>query len=60
MGNAERITIELSEDVLTALDTLKKELGLRCRGALVERLLSELLLPEDEKRGITSCQPYSS
>ncbi|WP_415399533.1 ribbon-helix-helix protein, CopG family [Synechococcus sp. W4D4] len=50
MGNAERITIELSEDVLTALDTLKQELGLRSRGSLIERLLTELLLPEDESQ----------
>ena len=50
MAIAEKISIELSEDILTALDTLKKELGLRSRGALVERLLSELLLPEDESQ----------
>ena len=48
MGNAERILIELRQDVLTALDNLKKELGLRSREALIERLLAELLLPEDE------------
>ena len=42
MGNAERILIELRQDVLTALDNLKKELGLRSREALIERLLAEI------------------
>ena len=50
MANAEKILIELSEDVLTALDTLKQKLGLRSRGALIERLLAELLLPEGESQ----------
>ena len=50
MGNAERISIELSQDVLTALDNLIKELGLKSREALIERLLAELLLPENESK----------
>jgi len=51
MSKKERISIELSEDVISALDNLSKELGLRSRGALIERFLTELLLPEDTAQG---------
>jgi hypothetical protein len=38
-----RITLELSEDLLTRIDGLKSQLGFRSRGPLVEQLLRELL-----------------
>ena len=48
MSAKERVSIELSKDVISALDNLSKELGLRSRGALVEKLLTELLIPEEK------------
>ena len=50
MCDKERVSIELSKDVISALDNLCEELGLRSRGALVEKLLTELLIPEEEGR----------
>ena len=38
-----RITLELSEDLLTRIDGLKSQLGFRSRGRIVEQLLRELL-----------------
>ena len=38
-----RITLELSEDLLSRIDGLKSQLGFRSRGPLVEQLLRELL-----------------
>ena len=52
MSKKERVSIELSEDVISALDNLSNELGLRSRGALIERFLTELLLPEEEGRRV--------
>ena len=37
-----RISLELSEELLTWIDSLKGQLGLRSRGDLVERLLQEV------------------
>ena len=44
-----RFSLELSRDVIEAIDKLRVEWGLRSRGAIVERLLQELLLEGDEK-----------
>lgn len=38
-----RITLELSEELLTWIDGLKSQLGFRNRGAIVEQLLRELI-----------------
>lgn len=45
MNDQKIITLELHDELLAELDRLKGELGLRSHGALVERLLEELLLP---------------
>ena len=37
-----RITLDLSEDLLTWLDSLKSQLGMRSRGAILEQLLREI------------------
>ena len=47
MTEKQLISIELSREVLTLIDQIKGELGLRSRGALIERLLEELLLAQD-------------
>ena len=39
-----RISLELSEGLLNKIDQFKREWGLRNRGAIVERLLQELLI----------------
>jgi hypothetical protein len=41
-----RISLELSEGLLNTIDQFKREWGLRSRGAIVERLLQELLTDE--------------
>ena len=47
--DTERISIELSSEVLAAVDRIKEELGLRSRAGLIERLLEELLIPAEEE-----------
>ena len=42
-----RISLELSEGLLNTIDQFKREWGLRSRGAIVERLLQELLPTEE-------------
>ena len=39
-----RFSLELSEGLLNKIDQFKREWGLRSRGAIVERLLKELLI----------------
>ena len=41
-----RVSLELSRDIIEALDKLRAEWGVRTRGAIVERLLIELLLDQ--------------
>ena len=42
-----RFSLELSEGLLNKIDQFKREWGLRSRGAIVERLLQELLTTEE-------------
>jgi hypothetical protein len=44
-----RFSLELSEGLLNKIDQFKREWGLRSRGAIVERLLQELLAIEDNE-----------
>ena len=44
-----RFSLELSEALLSKIDQFKREWGLRSRGAIVERLLLELLPTEDSE-----------
>ena len=44
-----RVSLELSREIIESIDKLRAEWGLRTRGAIVERLLQELLLEGDEK-----------
>ena len=53
--DTERISIELSSEVLAAVDRIKEELGLRSRSGLIERLLEELLLPAEEEEVNNTC-----
>lgn len=46
--DTETISIELSSEVLAAVDRIKEELGLRSRSVFIERLLEELLLSAKE------------
>ena len=43
-----RVSVQLSRDVIEALDKLRAEWGVRSRGAIVERLLQELLIGDGE------------
>jgi len=42
-----RITVELPNHLITRLDELKREWGLRARGDLLVRLLEELFAPQE-------------
>ena len=44
-----RVSVQLSRDIIEALDKLRAEWGVRSRGAIVERLLQELLLEGEEE-----------
>jgi hypothetical protein len=44
-----RFSLELSEGLLNTIDQFKREWGLRSRGAIVERLLQELLTTEESE-----------
>ena len=45
-----RVSLELRRDIIEALDKLRAEWGVRTRGAIVERLLQELLLANEEEQ----------
>ena len=45
-----RVTLELSRDIIEAIDKFRTEWGLRSRGAIVERLLQELLLENEVEK----------
>ena len=47
-----RITLELSEDLLKAIDAAKTQLGFRSRGPAVEQLLREVLETHEDEDGI--------
>ena len=51
-----RISLELSEELLTWIDSLKGQLGLRSRGDLVERLLQEVRGGQDTDTESESAQ----
>ena len=44
-----RVSLELGRDVIEAIDKLRVEWDLRSRGAIVERLLQELLIGDEKK-----------
>jgi metal-responsive CopG/Arc/MetJ family transcriptional regulator len=44
-----RVSLGLGQDVIQAIDKLRAEWDLRSRGAIVERLLQELLIRDEEK-----------
>ena len=44
------VTLELSRDIIEAIDNFRTEWGLRSRGAIVERLLQELLLENEPEK----------
>ena len=46
---SKRFSLELSQGLLNKIDEFKREWGLRSRGAIVERLLQELLITEDNE-----------
>ncbi len=42
-----RISIDLPEDLISRFDQLRKEWGFRARGAVIEKILKELLQEDD-------------
>lgn len=55
LADRERICLELSSEVLAAVDRIKGEVGLRSRAGLIERLLEEIILSgKEEEAGHTS------
>jgi len=45
--NSKRISIDLPEELISRFDQLRKEWGLRARGPVIEKLLTELLKEDD-------------
>ena len=45
-----RVSLELSRDIIEILDRFRTEWGLKSRGAIVERLLQELLLENEVEK----------
>jgi hypothetical protein len=45
-----RVSLEISREIIEALDKLRAEWGLRSRGAIVERILQEVLLANEEEQ----------
>jgi metal-responsive CopG/Arc/MetJ family transcriptional regulator len=43
-----RVSLELSREIIESIDKFKAEWGVTTRGAIVERLLQELLLSDGE------------
>ena len=54
--NNKRISIDLPVDLIAGVDELRKEWGLRARGAVFERLLEEILLNESNSEEILEQQ----
>ena len=46
-SNSKRISIDLPEELISRFDQLRKEWGLRARGPVIEKLLTELLKEDD-------------
>ena len=46
-SNTKRISIDLPEELISRFDQLRKEWGFRARGAVIEKLLTELLQEDD-------------
>ena len=44
----EHITIVLSQELLAKIDNLRNSLGVRSRGAVIEKILREVFLPDLE------------
>lgn len=47
-----RVSVDLSQEMVAWLDGLKPQFGLRSRGAILERLLSELRLQDSDDDGV--------
>ena len=47
-NKSRRISVDLPDELIARFDKLKKEWGHRSRGAVLKRLLEELLTDEDE------------
>ena len=46
-SNTKRISIDLPEELIFRFDQLRKELGFRARGPVIEKILKELLQEDD-------------
>ena len=46
-SNTKRISIDLPEELISRFDQLRKEWGLRARGPVIEKLLTEILQEDD-------------
>ena len=46
-SNTKRISIDLSEELISRFDQLRKEWGFRARGPVIEKILKELLQEDD-------------
>ena len=46
-SNTKRISIDLPEELISRFDQLRKEWGLRSRGPVIEKLLTDLLQEDD-------------
>jgi len=64
-SNTKRISIDLPEEIVSRFDQLRKEWGLRARGAVIEKILKELLqeddlLPKNQQQEIDFSQQYNN
>jgi hypothetical protein len=60
VNNQRIINIQLSIEVIEALDQLKAQLGLRSRAAIIERLLEERFFPRKDQEVDDDLTPPSS
>ena len=44
--NPNRVTVELSSEILAGIDRIAKQLGVKSRGVVIARLLTELIVEE--------------
>ena len=47
-SNTKRISIDLPEELIFRFDQLRKEWGFRARGPVIEKLLTEVLLEDED------------
>ena len=59
-NHQQKITVTLSKRLVTLIDQLKREYGVRSRGLVLESVLEQLIQPEDQSDLLDPTSPDTS